>query len=180
MKKVYIVLTSTTTYLARIIRTYTKDEYSHSSISLDKELNQMYSFGRLNPYIPWWGGFTRESPDFGTFKRFENAGVEVYSLTVTEGQYKKIKKAIARVQRHKDEYSFNVLGLFAIAFNKRIKKDKCFYCAEFVKHILEDSQIETGLPELIRPENFRTMPGVNLEYSGILKDYANIYRTNLN
>jgi hypothetical protein len=58
MKKVYIVLTSTTTYLARIIRTYTKDEYSHSSISLDKELNQMYSFGRLNPYIPWWGGFT--------------------------------------------------------------------------------------------------------------------------
>ena len=180
MKKIYIVLTSTTTYLARIIRTYTKDKYSHSSISLDKELNQMYSFGRLNPYIPWWGGFTRESVNFGTFKRFQNAGVEVYSLTVTESQYKKMKKAIAKVQRHKKEYSFNVLGLFAVAFKKKIRIKKSFYCAEFVKHVLEDSHIETGLPELIRPENFRTMRGVNLEYRGILKDYVNHFRTNLN
>ena len=180
MKKVYIVLTSTTTILARIIRTYTKDEYSHSSISLEQDLSQMYSFGRLNAYIPWWGGFTRETVDKGTFKRFQNAGVEVYSLTVTEGQYKKIKRAIARIQRHKKEYSFNVLGLFAIAFNKKVRKDNSFYCAEFVKHILENSSIETGLPELIRPENFRSMEGVNLEYTGILKDYVNMFRTNLN
>lgn len=180
MKKIYIVLTSTTTYLARIIRTYTKDEYSHSSISLDKELNQMYSFGRLNPYIPWWGGFTRESIDFGSFKRFQNAGVEIYSLEVTEGTYKKIKKTIEKFKRHKDEYTFNIPGLFAVAFNKRITKDNSFYCAEFVKHILEDSKASTGLPDIIRPENFRYMEGVNLEYTGTLKDYVNIFRTNLN
>lgn len=180
MKKIYIILTRTNTYLSRLIAMYTKDQYTHSSISLDKELNQMYSFGRLNAYIPWWGGFTKESTEFGSFKRFQNAGVEIYSLKVTESQYKKIKKSINRIKRHKKEYKFNVIGLFAIAFNKKINKDNTFYCAEFVKYLLDTSDINNDLPELIRPENFRKLSGANLEYTGTLKEYINIFRTNLN
>ncbi len=57
MKKIYIVLTHTGTTLSKIIKTYTKDEFSHVSISLDLELKKMYSFGRLNPYNPFWDGF---------------------------------------------------------------------------------------------------------------------------
>ena len=105
MKKIYIILASSPTYLSRIIKAYTKDEYSHSSISLDKELNEMYSFGRLNAYNPFFGGFTQESVEFGTFKRFKKSNVEIYSLTVTESQYKKIKRTIERVERNKDDYS---------------------------------------------------------------------------
>ena len=48
MKKIYIILTHTGTMLSKIIKKYTKDEFSHVSIALDKELNRMYSFGRLN------------------------------------------------------------------------------------------------------------------------------------
>ena len=51
-KKIYIVLTYSGTILSRIIRAYTGDEYSHVSIALDKDLEEMYSFGRLNPYNP--------------------------------------------------------------------------------------------------------------------------------
>lgn len=53
MRKVYIVLTHTGTLLSKIIKNFTKDEFSHSSIALDVELKQMYSFGRLNPYNPF-------------------------------------------------------------------------------------------------------------------------------
>ena len=73
MKKIYIILTHTGTTLSKIIKNYTKDEFSHVSISLDKDLNEMYSFGRLNPYNPFWGGFVHEGINFGTFKRFKNA-----------------------------------------------------------------------------------------------------------
>lgn len=38
MKKVYIILTHTGTVLSKIIKKYTKDEFSHVSIALDKEL----------------------------------------------------------------------------------------------------------------------------------------------
>ena len=63
MKKIYIVLTHSGTALSKIIKGFTKDEFSHVSISLDKELNEMYSFGRLNPYNPFWGGFVHEYID---------------------------------------------------------------------------------------------------------------------
>ena len=70
MKDIFIVLTSTGTTLSKIIKSYTKDEFAHISISLDRELQEMYSFGRLNPYNPFFGGFIREYIDKGTFKRF--------------------------------------------------------------------------------------------------------------
>lgn len=180
MKKIYIILTSTPTYLSRMIKSYTKAQYSHSSIALDPALDQMYSFGRLNAYNPFWGGFTRESIDFGSFKRFKNSGVEVYSLTVTESQYKKIRKTIEKFKKNKEDYKFNIPGMFAVAFNKRIKFDNAFYCAEFVKFVLENNKIETGLPDTISPEDFRKMKGLTLEYTGTLIDYVSIFRTNLN
>lgn len=40
MKKIYLILTHTGTILSKIIRTYTKDEFTHVSISLDNELRR--------------------------------------------------------------------------------------------------------------------------------------------
>lgn len=40
MKKIYIVLTDTGTVLSKIIKIYTKDEFAHVSISLDKGLKK--------------------------------------------------------------------------------------------------------------------------------------------
>lgn len=64
MHKIYIVLTYTGTLLARIVRFYTRKEYSHVSIALDENLNMMYSFGRLNPYNAFVGGFVHERINF--------------------------------------------------------------------------------------------------------------------
>lgn len=64
MRKIYIVLTYTGTLLARIVRFYTKKKYSHVSIALDEDLSRMYSFGRLNPYNAFVGGFVREGINF--------------------------------------------------------------------------------------------------------------------
>ena len=45
-------------------------KWKSESISLDKELNTMYSFGRLKAYNPLHGGFVHEHVHSGTFKRF--------------------------------------------------------------------------------------------------------------
>lgn len=50
MKKIYIVATYTGTALSYIIKKTTKENYAHVSIALDKELKQMYSFGRKRTY----------------------------------------------------------------------------------------------------------------------------------
>lgn len=171
MKKIYIILTHTGTTLSRLIKCYTKDEFSHCSIALDNELNEMYSFGRLNPYNPFWGGFVHEGISFGTFKRFRTTKTKIYSLEITEEQYSKVKEIINYIRNTRKILKFNIIGLLAVGFNKRISFKNSFYCAEFVKYVIENAGIRTNLPEMIKPEDFKKLENIKLVYQGMLKDY---------
>lgn len=171
MKKIYIVLTHSGTTLSKIIKNYTKDEFSHVSISLDKQLKEMYSFGRLHPYNPFWGGFVHEYIDQGTFKRFYQTKAKVYSLAVTEEQYNKVENNIKQIQKEKEHYTFNIVGLLAVGFHKRIPRKHSFYCAEFVKDVMEKANIETGLPEIVKPEDFKRIEEIQEIYEGMLRKY---------
>lgn len=170
MKKIYIILTYTGTILSKIVKIYTRKEYSHVSISLDQDLTKMYSFGRLNPYNPFSGGFVHERIDKGTFKRFKKTKTKIYSLEISEEKYEKLESIIEQIQQKRNLYKFNVIGLLAIALNVRIKREKYFYCAEFVKYVLEQSQV-LQLPEMVKPEDFEKVSGISEVYRGVLREY---------
>lgn len=53
----YVVLTRTNTVISKVVQLVKKDEYTHAAISLDEELNYMYSFGRKYSYYPFIGRF---------------------------------------------------------------------------------------------------------------------------
>lgn len=171
MKKIYIVLTYTGTILSRLVKYYTKKEYSHVSISLDENLEEMYSFGRLNAYIPFIGGFVHESPKYGTFKRFKNTQSKIYSLEVSDDTYEMIKKSINDVSLDKENYRFNVIGLFSVPFGIKLNRKKCFYCAEFVKYVLDNSLLELNLPNIIKPDDFNYIKNTEVVYRGMLSKY---------
>ena len=80
--KIYIVMSQTGTILSRILKRITGADYNHVSLGISKELDVMYSFGRKNPYYPFWGGFVEESKRFGTFKRFYKTEALVLELNV--------------------------------------------------------------------------------------------------
>lgn len=170
-RKIYIVLTYTGTILSRIIRGYTGAKYCHVSLALDENLDEMYSFGRLNPYNPFIGGFVHEGIDHGTFKRFKNTEALIYSLELSERQYRKLRGVIKKIRRKRNLYRFNTIGLFASGFNIRIKRDYYFYCAEFVKYLLDEADVETNLPEIIKPIDFKEINNLEIEYNGILRNY---------
>ena len=172
MKKIYIIQSCTGTVLSNIIKGYTKNTYTHVSISLDKELNQMYSFGRINPYNPFWGGFVQESPERGTFKRFYNTKCAIHELEVSDKQYNNIEKKIKYFEKNKEAYKFNIAGLFMVVANKRRVKKNTFYCAEFVRYILKRSRIKVDkLPKIIKPQDFSELDGLNTIYKGKLQEY---------
>ena len=124
MKKIYIILTYTGTILSKIVKVYTRKEYSHVSISLDEDLTKMYSFGRLYPYNPFLGGFVHEGLDRGTFKRFKKTKTKIYSLEIPEEKYDKIEEIIQAVQSKKNAYKFNLIGLLGISLGVKIKREK--------------------------------------------------------
>ena len=171
MKKIYIILTHTGTILSRIIKGYTGDEFSHVSIALDLELKEMYSFGRLNPYNPFIGGFIHEKIDEGTFKRFKKTKTKVIELEIEEKQYFEIKEKIRKIEMEKEKYKFNILGLLAIGFGVKIRAKNSFYCAEFVKYLFNESNIDIKLPELIKPESFKQLYRGKEIYRGVLRNY---------
>lgn len=170
MKQIYFVLTDTGTILSKIIKTFMRDEYAHVSIALDKELNQMYSFGRLNPYNPIIGGFVHEGIQIGTFKRFYKTKAIIIEYEITDEQFEKLKQIILEMWKNKNKYKFNKIGLIAVYFNRKIKRDNYFYCAEFIKDITEKSNINLNLPEIPRPENFKDIDG-RVIYKGLLNKY---------
>ena len=172
MKRIYLILTYSGTILSRIIKIYTRDEFAHVSISLDEELNQMYSFGRLNPYNPFIGGFVHEGINIGTFKRFRKTQTAVYSIMILDEQYKKIKETIKLIRECPIAYKFNIIGLFGAGFNIRIHMRHSFYCAEFVKYLLEKARVKNNLPEIIKPEDFKRLDNIRLEYKGSLCEYS--------
>ena len=106
MKRIYIILTHTGTTLSKIIKSYTKDEFSHVSIALDVMLEEMYSFGRVHPYNPVWGGFVHEKINEGIYKRFKKTTSLIYSLEITDDQYERVNQTIRNIESKRYYYFF--------------------------------------------------------------------------
>lgn len=174
MKEIYIVLTHTGTILSSIVKFYTKKKYTHVSIGLDSDLKELYSFGRLNPYNAFKGGFIHEKLNKGTFARFRNTIGAVYSLKVTDLQYNCIVNTIKHIKENKEKYKFNIIGLFFVSINKKYQRKDAFYCAEFVKYILETSFNKKLFPEIIKPMDFLELNNIQLIYEGLFSKYKYI------
>lgn len=175
MKKIYIVLTHTGTNLSKIIKKWTKDEFSHVSIALDEDLDEMYSFGRLHPYNPFWAGLVHEKQNEDTFKRFKKTKAAIYSIEVDDEKYSIIRNTVYRMYRNRKKYKFNIIGLLAIGFHKSIQKENWFYCAEFVKYVFDKAHLDFDLPNtMIRPEDFKSIENKDLEYYGLFRKYKKV------
>lgn len=73
--------------------------------------------------------------------------------------------------RKRNKYKFNAIGLFSVALNLKITQKNGFYCAEFIKYVLEKSKIKTNLPEIVTPEDFLHLTNITPIYIGFLKNY---------
>lgn len=172
MKKIYIVLTQTGTLLSRTIKLCTGKEYNHVSIALDEELEQLYSFGRVNPYNAFIGGFVHEGINRGTFKRFYKTETQVFEKTVTDAQYEKLKVNIQNIKENKDKYRFNLTGLALAGIHKPYSPENKFFCSQFVRHILNCSGIDISvISDAPQPEEFKKLDDMKLIYDGQLRFY---------
>lgn len=171
-KQVYILLTNTGSLLTKLIKLYTKKPYNHASIAFDRQLSEVYSFGRKTIRNPFIGGFVKEDVKAGLFKQADCA---IYSMTVTEDQIQKIKHYLKPFEAQKKDYRYNFLGLFGVMFNKPIKRKNAFFCSQFVAYLLKESNIiafDKPLP-LITPHDLQHAPKFQIVYEGKLKNYHN-------
>ena len=172
-KSVYLILSQTGTMFSRVLKFFTGAEYNHSSISLDPTLEEMYSFGRLNPYNPFIGGFVQEGKNVGTFRRFYKTTAVVYELKVTDEQYHNIELLIEHMKKNKSAFHYNYWGVFCAIFKTNVAPKKRFYCSQFVRTCLAAFGISNSkdLPKVIKPIDFLKLKGKKLIYKGVLRNF---------
>ncbi|ABR49086.1 conserved hypothetical protein [Alkaliphilus metalliredigens QYMF] len=143
MKKyyLYIVLTSPSTAVSKIIKLVKNDEYTHAAIALDKDLDRMYSFGRKYTYNPCLGRFKQENINEGIYKFHKTLPGVIMEVEVSKEEYKKANSLIDHFISNSNLYKYNYKGLFPILFSGKEPCDNRFFCSEFVYYILKESGI---------------------------------------
>ncbi|MEF2965715.1 hypothetical protein V3851_07730 [Paenibacillus sp. M1] len=172
-RSVYILLTNTGTLFTRMIQGYTRAPYNHASISFNRELSELYSFGRKNPNNPLNGGFVREDIQTGTFSKYPNTTCVLYELHISDREAEKMKRVLQVFIRKDNKYIYNILGVIGIALKEPIEFSNSYFCSQFVAEILERSGIKlwNKLPALVTPDDFRQSERLHLIYEGKLNEY---------
>lgn len=180
MQKYYlhVVLTRTNTTMSKLIQFVKKDEYTHAAISLDKELNYLYSFGRKHTYNPFLGRFKHENIDKGIYKFSETLPGVIIEIEVSRQQYKKARYLLNNFMLNSSCYKYNYRGLLHSLLAKPVSYDNRFLCSEFVYYILKESGVvDFKIPRnLVRPQDFMVLES-NIIYKG---DLRKIVKTNSN
>lgn len=172
MRSIYLVMSQTGSILSKTIKRVTGDEYNHISISLDDKLNCMYSFGRKYPNIPFIGVFVVEDINRGTFEKFSETKCKVIEVQLTDEQYQLVRYNIGKMLIDQEKYKYNLLGLFMALFNIEIHPKTKFYCSEFVRYILEQSNVDvSNISTIPHPIEFEKI-GCGEVYEGPMKSYS--------
>lgn len=170
-KFIYVLLTDTGTWFTRLIKLATRSPLNHASISFDRELHEVYSFGRKNPDNPFIGGFVKEDM---SNKLFYGAACALYRCPVDSQTYEQMKQYIYRIEQEKQDYKYNFLGLFGVLLKIRYERKNAYFCSQFVAAVLEQSGFSiAGKPScMVRPNDFCSLPDFTLVYEGPLNPYV--------
>lgn len=187
-KSIYIVVSYNDTFIGKIIRKraemkfwnrYAGDKYTHVSLSLELQLNNMMSFARKKVNNPLIAGLIKEDIGLGVFARSgEQSRIAVMEIPVSVEQYNLIQSLMGEYWNRRDMLKYNILGLFSmLLYGKGIKiKDK-YICSQWVAEILEDSGVyhfERKRPCDVRPFDYYDTFKKNIIYEGLTVEYSKL------
>lgn len=177
-KPIFIVNSWTNTPFGKAIRVATRSVYTHSAISFDTSLENLYSFNADNKRNKL-GGVSLESLS-GYISVYENCRINVECIFVKDTDFDIIKAALDHMVKHQDQTTYD----FANVFNMLLGRAKdmgdrtmTMICSQFVAYILSraDIQLLDKSANLVTPKDLVTTvtsnPRVYLLYDGLGKDY---------
>ena len=137
-----------------------------------------------------WLGMNNEFPEPQSLDVGENKRVKVILLLgqsnatgcslrsylkqgVGEEKYAEIHDFVMNMWENKKKYRYNYIGLWVAAFNIPRKKKNCFYCSEFVAHVLSECGVveKDFFKPIIEPIHFLGIPH-RVIYEGKLQEYS--------
>ncbi|MBR5049074.1 MAG: hypothetical protein IKX74_05500 [Erysipelotrichaceae bacterium] len=170
MKKVYLMLTRSSTEISTFINMFTGAEYTHSSCSLSETLQPMYSIGRRFTFLNWPAHIKVEPFDCGFYWWHRWARVGIYSLEVSDEGYERMQQFIDSQFARNVQFAF--LGMANCAIGRLKEYEGKMFCSQFVANVLKASgEIDIRKePALFHPVDFLRIKGIRELYRGRIRD----------
>ena len=171
---VYIMLIHSGSALANAIKFATQSNFSHSSISFDATMTNMYSFGRKADTNPFAGGFKKESikSQFYTSRTIPYA---LYMVACTKSQVDQMKKRLNYFIKNSSKFKYDFTGLFKNYFGIADNPEYQWFCSRFVADILNAGRPSEHPyvvePSLMKPEDFMHTTYAHYVTGGVLSNY---------
>lgn len=171
MDRIYIALVDTPGLFASLIRRAIDLSYVHVALSLDEQLEEAYSVGRRNPFIPLLAGFEREDKR-KIWKAFPTARYQIYSLPCETWQKAGIARQLRECYENRYSYHYCVAGLPFILFGKAFYQKNHYTCSSFIARCLEENGMALFKKHFstVTPRDFYELEGKEILFEGELKD----------
>ncbi len=172
-KYIYVILSRTMTIPGRAIRKATGDVYSHASICLDKNLNEIYSFARFHYQTPLIGGFVQENVESLCLGKNKDVAVKIFKIPVTTKQYRHIINRIEYFKKHEQRYMYNLFALIFFPMGIQFSIRDSYICTEFVSQLLKECGIEKSKwkGRRLTPASLVSALRKYVYYDGSLQEY---------
>ena len=127
------------TGLGKFARRFSKYEYTHIAVCMNKNIDDFITFSRKKHYTPFNSGFMHETLDCYAFGNNEKIKLKIFKLPVTIENKKIIEQYIKKVAND-NEYIFNLYSMATMSLFHGFRIYKAHNCMSFVSKILKLSK----------------------------------------
>lgn len=176
MPYLYVLFSRSDTWFSSLIYRFSPGEFTHAALALDRDLRDLYSFGRYDPRLPLPAGFVSENVHTGVYGRCGGSTCRVCRVPVSEEGYRKVVRILNYMQSLSGYYHYNLFGVVLCALRISHKRKARFFCSQFVAEMLSRAEA-AKLPKpahMMRPCDLLELPELEMIYEGPLWacDYA--------
>lgn len=174
MEYIYIAFVDTPGIFATIIRRYLKQRYVHVVIAEDKRLENAYSVGRRNPFIPFFAGFEKEEKR-KILRAFPNAYYRICKMKCSKQQKEQIKNQLQKDYDRRFQIHYAVCGLLFLALGIPFYLKNQYTCSSYIARLLEENGIRISSKHfsMVTPKDFLKYKKMEVIYEGSLCGITN-------
>lgn len=175
----YIGLMKNISPLGTVIRSFTKENWSHSFISFDPSMGECFTFG--NKVIKkgiinargFGAGIESFNPKANHFSYPPSTEYALHVMFFEESQIKAVKNTVDNIFAHREKYRYNVGGLINYIFNNPKTDPENLFCSQFVALVINSGKqgILDRDPSLYSPGSLADLRGTFFVCNGMIKTY---------
>jgi len=175
----YIGLMKNISPLGTVIRSFTKENWSHSFISFDPSMGECFTFG--NKVVKkgiinargFGAGIESFNPKANHFSYPPSTEYALHVMFFEESQIKAVKNTVDNIFAHREKYRYNVGGLINYIFNNPKTDPENLFCSQFVALVINSGKqgILDRDPSLYSPGSLADLRGTFFVCNGMIKNY---------